>query len=260
MKSDPNKPNSARIYDYMLDGTHNYPVDREIGDRNKRDTPVLVKFARLNRSFLKVAGTRFNEAGFSSCIDLATGLPTERALHEHLPETTKILYNDKNEEVVADAEEILAEYAADSGRSTANIRYLQARVEDIDTILSAADTFFGGDRRVGVCLIGVAYFIQDEELAHSCERLFTWCAPGSLLAVSSFDTSNDEQWQERVADYRRIGVELYPRAAAHLAQLIKPWQGEFQNLETIIETNLGTQVAKPEERGRLGYAGIFHRP
>lgn len=254
---DTTRTNPARIYDYMLDGTHNFPVDREIGEKNKRNRPGLVKFVRLNRDFLTLAGRQFAEASYPAYIDLATGLPTEGALHELVPETARVLYNDHDPVVISYAGEILEEYAEATGRSTANIRYVQSPIEQIERILAAAEQFFGPERRVGICLIGVAYFIADADLQRVCQQWHRWAAPGSALAVTSFDTEQDASWQDLIDEYRKMGVHAYPRPAERLAELLHPWLGSFTPLETIIEAELGTQVAEPHERGRLGYAGIF---
>lgn len=261
MQQEPTTPNLARVYDYMLDGTHNYPVDRVIGEKNKVHRPHLVKFVKLNRAFLRHAGQRFAEASFPAYIDLATGLPTEGALHELVPESSKILYNDRDPLVISYARNILEQYARQNGRvkPTDHITYVQSDIQDIETILRAAESMFGVERRVGVCLIGVAYFLSDETLSHVAQRLYEWAAPGSMLAVTSFDTEQDNGWREILEEYRKMGVDGFPRSPAYLQQVLQPWAGQFTPLEDIIEADLGTQVAEPHERGRMGYAGMFHR-
>lgn len=260
MQQEPTTPNLARVYDYMLDGTHNFAVDREVGEMNKRNRPVLVKFVKLNRDFLELAGRQFVRAEADAYIDLATGLPTEGALHELVPETAKIIYNDHDPYVITYGTEILAEYTQQRGRTTANIRWVQSKIQDIDRILAEAEEFFGAERRVGISLIGVAYFIDDDSLRRVCQRLYDWSAPGSMLAVTSFNTHMDDSgWAEILEQYRKMGVDGFPRSPEHLQTILTPWQGSFQPLETIIEADLGTQVAEPSERGKMGYGGIFTR-
>ena len=53
MAFDPNTPNLARMYDYMLGGKDNFAVDREAIDRLSDHIPEAVPLARANRAFLQ---------------------------------------------------------------------------------------------------------------------------------------------------------------------------------------------------------------
>jgi hypothetical protein len=48
---DPTKPSPARIYDYVLGGTYNFPVDREAAERIRAQSPDLKDAAWVNRAF-----------------------------------------------------------------------------------------------------------------------------------------------------------------------------------------------------------------
>src|ERR1700728_3421822 len=48
---DPAKPSPARIYDYVLGGTYNFPVDREAAERIRAQSPDLADAAWVNRAF-----------------------------------------------------------------------------------------------------------------------------------------------------------------------------------------------------------------
>jgi len=45
-------PHSARIWNYWLGGTDNYPVDRAAGDAYIKIYPKIVDIARAGRAFL----------------------------------------------------------------------------------------------------------------------------------------------------------------------------------------------------------------
>ncbi len=44
-------PHSARIWNYWLGGTDNYPVDREAGDQYREVYPQIVDVALASRAF-----------------------------------------------------------------------------------------------------------------------------------------------------------------------------------------------------------------
>lgn len=256
MDQEPTTPNVARVYDYLVGGDHNFVVDRAVGDRLIANSPIVVQMARLNRLFLEYVVEDMVRTGLMAFIDLASGLPTEGAIHEFTPETAKIIYNDHEPEVVAYGREILGDRP--------NIRYVESKIERIETILSVAEQMFDDERRIGICMLGVVYFIDDEALRRVFQRLYEWAAPGSLLAISGFDVNEtDESWQGAREMYRRMGAQLYPRSPAQLLELAGNWQpykSGFQGLEDIVEEELGRKLAFDVDRGQLGYAGVLVRP
>ena len=80
--SDPAKPNIARIYDYLLGGTANFPADRDEAARLLAADPQLAELARCNRAFLTRAVTYVAGQGVRQFIDVGAGLPTSPSTHE----------------------------------------------------------------------------------------------------------------------------------------------------------------------------------
>ena len=70
-------PHSARVWNYWLGGTDNYPADQLVGDQVMAMFPDIIRLARADRAFLAravrylVAG-----AGIRQFLDIGTGLPT----------------------------------------------------------------------------------------------------------------------------------------------------------------------------------------
>lgn len=252
---EPTTPNVARIYDYVIGGSHNFAVDRAVGDRVAEITQIGVQGAKLGRWFMEYAAKQLADAHFAAYIDLATGLPTENYLHEFVPATTRIIYNDHDPETIAYAQQITGDQS--------NIRYVLSKIEDTDTILAAADEFFGGERRVGMMMISVSYFIESEPLAAALRRLYDWAAPGSLLAFTGFAYDPDDP--EIVALntlYKQMGTRFSPRPAAEFLRLAEPWQPYDgpHPVEEYAEQIEGGRLVLPAFRGRLGYAGLLIRP
>lgn len=257
MEFDTGRASSARIYDYLIGGTHNFEADRIVARQIAASMPHMAQAARLNRLFLGYAARQLGEAAFTCYIDLATGLPTEGALHEFVPRTARILYNDIDPEAVAYGRQIVDGWT--------NIRYIQADIRDTDSVLAAAADFFGPERRVGLCMLSTAHFLDDDSLRHIFERLYAWAAPGSQLALSSVDYhSEDEGARQAGQTYRQqTGLQGYARSAEHMLQLVgawQPYQEGLQPLEKYAEATIGTTVTLETRRGKLGYGGILIHP
>lgn len=256
MDIDTTKPNSARIYDYMLGGKHNYPVDRAAAKQLLQAVPDVQQGVYLYRYFLLEAVRRLSKANFTCYLDLASGIPTEGYIHERVPDTAKVIYNDIDPETVQYARQIVADKP--------NILCVQGDLRGIDTILEQAEEFFEGERRIGICMVGVVYFIEDDALRHVFQRLYEWSAPGSMLAVNSFADYDTPQWKQSQKFYKSIGVTLYGRNPDNLLRLATPWQAvdELVPIERYAERNLPGFEVVPSEgvRGALGYGGILIRP
>jgi hypothetical protein len=71
------RPHSARVWNYLLGGKDNYPVDAEAGDMILRAFPDFAEIARLQRAFLARAVHFLTaEAGIRQFLDIGAGLPT----------------------------------------------------------------------------------------------------------------------------------------------------------------------------------------
>src|ERR1700728_1363378 len=72
---DPAKPSPARIYDYVLGGTYNFPVDREAAERIRAQSPDLADAAWVNRAFHQRAAGWMARQGIRQFIDIGSRLP-----------------------------------------------------------------------------------------------------------------------------------------------------------------------------------------
>src|SRR5579875_4064792 len=79
---DPAIPSPARIYDYVLGGTHNFASDRAAAERIREMTPDLADAAWVNRGFhQRAARWLAAERGIGQFIDIGSGLPTMGNTH-----------------------------------------------------------------------------------------------------------------------------------------------------------------------------------
>src|SRR5450755_2860269 len=99
----PAVPSPARMYDYLLGGTHNFEADRELADQLRAAAPDLVDAAWANRGFHGRAAVWLAEQGIRQFIDIGSGLPTQNtppaAVHPTPPDA-RVVYA-KNAPMVA---------------------------------------------------------------------------------------------------------------------------------------------------------------
>lgn len=257
MSDGPLHSTSAGVYDSLNGGTYNTEQDRATADYLRQELPIAAQGARHNRIFLGWAAEQMAAQKLTAYIDLGTGYPTGGYVHEHVSPDAKILYNDIDENVVAEGQRLVADQP--------NIRYIQSPIENIDRILGAAEPLFGAERRVGTFMVGVLYFIDDNALHQVFQRLYDWSAPGSQLAISAFLIDPTEPvWQGFLAMYKSTGAQVYFRSVEEVIKLVGPWQLPETGLRPFheyLEDDIGRPLVAPGLRGSgsLGFGGILTR-
>src|SRR3712207_5542950 len=76
------RPSPARVYDYFLGGTANWPVDREFGDRVLAKIPLAKDLALANRQFLHRVVRHLARRGVRQFLDIGSGVPTVGSTHQ----------------------------------------------------------------------------------------------------------------------------------------------------------------------------------
>jgi hypothetical protein len=79
---DTKRANVARIYDYLLGGTHNFAADRDAARTLTAIDPGMPDVAKANRAFLGRAVRFLAAAGIRQFLDIGSGVPTEGNVHE----------------------------------------------------------------------------------------------------------------------------------------------------------------------------------
>lgn len=221
MDVDVTQPHIGRIYDYLLGGTFNYEVDRRAADAMVARMPAYPRWARINRGFLGSAGERWAAQGRTRVLDLGSGLPTQGHLNTYLPDA-QILFTDVDPLTVAQGRQILAD--------APGLAYVQADLRNPDSLLDEAAAFFGDERNLAVGCIGVVYFLSDEEVRRLMERLYTFCVPGSTMALC-FPALPEgypaEALKKEISELSRIArIDFFPRTPSEIAALVAPWRVE----------------------------------
>jgi hypothetical protein len=253
---------AARMYDYALGGTDNYPVDRQAVDAAEERAPGGIAELRANRRFLeRVVRFLVAECGIRQFIDNGSGLPTQQNVHQVAHSASpgvRVVYID-NDPVVARHHRVSALLAED--KSTA---FLMADATDVDAILGHPDTrrLIDFSQPAAVLYLSFLHFIPDARDPWGMVRqMMAQLAPGSYLAVSHF-----------VSDDPRIRAELtewfVERTGGHFGRLRERHEvaAFFEGLE-IVEPGL-TRVAawraevpaELRDRKAFEYGGVARKP
>lgn len=230
----PDRPSPARIYDYLLGGTHNYPVDREFAEAQVAAYPAMRKVVRANRDFLGRAVRAAVAGGIRQFVDIGSGLPTQGNVHEVAdgvaPGECRVVYADNEPMAHADAQVLLA------GTADPELhRAIHADFFDGEALWRRIVDEGGIDPAKPVCLLTIAllHFMPPERqperiLAYYREQL----SPGSVLALSHVCTEGIAREQreagDRVVDnYARGASDVVVRTKAEVTELF----GDFELLE-----------------------------
>lgn len=218
--ADASVPNAGRIYDYLLGGSHNFEIDRQIAEEVLKAGPHMSEFFRLIRWHLGEATRRLCDEGFDKFLDFASGLPTVDHIHKVAPKGTKVIYSDIDPVTVAYANDIIGE--------DPNIRYVHCDIKKPEELLNSGLTeeVFGSDRRVAIGFNGIAMFLQGDEIARSLKVLYDWADKGSKLFFcnSHFNEPELTEKGRKILElYSQMGQTLNLRPLKETIELIKPW-------------------------------------
>ncbi|MGI8331645.1 SAM-dependent methyltransferase [Actinomadura scrupuli] len=252
-------PHSARIWNYLLGGKDNYPVDWKAAEKVLEIFPGMVDITRQSRAFIGRAVRHLaGQEGIRQFLDIGTGLPTAENTHEiaqGVAPESRIVYVDNDPLVLAHAEVLLVstpEGACD---------YLHADVRDPDTILREAARTLDFDRPVALMLMGILGLISDYDEARSIvNRLMAGLPAGSYLGLND-GADTDPAYVEAIRRYNEGSgaVPYTPRSPERIAgyfdglRLLEP--GVVSCSRWRLDT---TPFGVPEEVAVFG--GVGRRP
>jgi SAM-dependent methyltransferase len=219
---DTGKANIARVYDYWLGGSHNFRADQDAARAMIAIEPNTRAIMRANRAFLGRA-VRFlaAEAGVRQFLDIGSGIPTERNVHEVAQEVApgaRVVYVDNDEVAVAHSKLILED--------DPDACVIQADLREPARILAdpATKALIDFSRPVAVLLAAVLHFIPDsDDPAKIIGTLREAIAPGSHLVISHGCRDTDPEIAAlRESAYRsRVAAETSMRTGAEIADLFE---------------------------------------
>jgi hypothetical protein len=207
------RPSAARIYDYMLGGSNNLPVDREAAAKLQDVVPEFHEIAWANRGFHQRAARWIASQGIGQFIDLGSGLPTVGNTHEVVREmlpTARVVYVDMDPLVAACAAALDGDDAA---------AFIQADLRDPAPLLDhpGLRRLIDFSQPVGLVMTAVLHFVADgSDPRGLVGRYLDPLAPGSYLALSHATPERIppiavQRWQDVYTD---APVQLHLRSRA----------------------------------------------
>ena len=179
---DPAIPSPARMYDYMLRGSHNFQADRDAVEKIREQQPEVEDAAYANRGFHQRAARWIAQQGVRQFIDIGSGLPTFGNTHDIVQKIhprARVAYVDNDPAVSAYAEELLA------GNPTAIL--IQADLRDPDAILDSKEVreLIDFTQPAGLLMTLLLHFVPDTDDPWALVRRYMDAlAQGSYLAIS----------------------------------------------------------------------------
>jgi len=255
---DTSKPHSARMYDWFLGGKDHYPVDVTAAKKVMDLFPHIKKSTLSNREFMHRAARHLAQQGISQFLDIGTGIPTEPNLHQVVQEitpTARVVYADNDPIVLRHAQALLR------GTPEGHVAYLHADVREPELILSYAEKHLDFTRPVGLSLIALMHFVNNEQGAHRIvQKLLEPLVPGSCLMLTHFVLENpDPDRLKQLQDiYGAGGTPVQGRSLDEVTAF-------FQGLEL---DDPGVVLASrwhPDDRMRIHdapglYVGVARKP
>jgi len=255
------RPNPARIWDYLLGGHHNFAADRAAAEKLLERLPFAVEAAVVQRAFLRRAIDLFTAEGIDQFLDIGSGLPTEGNVHDlaraTIPEA-RVVYVDIDPVVIAHSTRMLED---DPGATIieGDARYPSSILghQEVADLLDL-------DRPLALTMTSLLHFIMDDELAYGATRtLIEALAPGSYVAMSHalLEEKSREAMEEAIDDYR-VAAAMKARTHEGIAKF-------FDGLEFIEPGLVRAPLWRPEEsndllvnnpEGYIGLVGVGKKP
>lgn len=227
---------AARIYDYMLGGTHNFPADQQAARQLLEQFPVVPLAVRANRATLRRMVSYLCGVGVRQFLDIGSGMPTQSNVHEvahSLAPGSRVVYVDIDPVAVSESLELLAGTAYTTA-VLGDLRSPQA-ILDHPQVRKILDF----NQPIALLLMGILHFVADDDLAmQSVAHLVDALPPGSHLAISHLAVETMEVTRTREDSYQ-IVEDLYRRkTATPLGARTQEQVGRFFERTTLVEPGL----------------------
>ncbi|MEQ0558844.1 SAM-dependent methyltransferase [Amycolatopsis sp. NEAU-NG30] len=216
---DLDRPNAARVYDYLIGGELNYAIDREFARKILALRPESRKLALMNRRWLRRAVRFGAEQGIRQFLDIGSGMPTVGHVHEvvqAIDPACRVVYVDIEPIAVAHSKIVL--------QDNENAGMVHGDGEHPREILEHPTTtrLLDLSEPVMVVMAAFVHFIPDaRDPAGMIATYRRAMAPGSYLALSSGTFEGQGEEVRRAAElYKQSGTDVFPRSRAELQALL----------------------------------------
>lgn len=175
------KPSTARMFDYLLGGYHNFQVDRDFAEQMCQVVPYLRESAQIARGFLRRSVRFLVDQGIDQFLDIGSGLPTMGNVHEVAQAANpaaRVVYVDIDPIAVAHGRAMLANNPAATAIK-GDVRFPEL-VLDHPEVRDRLDL----SRPLAILLVAVVHFVVDDAQAYAAvERLRQALPSGGYLSL-----------------------------------------------------------------------------
>jgi S-adenosyl methyltransferase len=262
---DPSVPSPARIYDYILGGTYNFPADRAAADRAMAQVPEVRDIILAHRGFHGRAARWIAECGISQFLDIGPGLPTKGNTHDTVRAVVPhahVVYVDIDPMVAAAADQLLT----DPSRTTV----ITADARDPERLLADPRVLAMLDfsQPLGLLISGVLHFIADSDDPWGMmSRYVGALAPGSYVALThaTHDNMPPRSVQAGRETYASASEQMYFRSRPEVErffdglELTAPYEGAGPVLAYIGEWHAEDRELADSDGSRWAYCGVGRR-
>lgn len=217
------RPSTARMYDYLLGGGHNFAIDRAMVDKLLQMQPRARHGAMMNRAFLRRAVLFLIDQGIRQFLDLGSGIPTVGNVHEVAQQADpqcRVVYVDIEPVAVAHSHLLL--------EGNERVRMLQADVASVSSVLEAEETrsVLDFDEPIGILAVTIGHYISPERDPVGVFRAYRDAVvPGSYLAITHMTQDFDPEMARRIAELtRQTPTNAYPRTRAEILELFADFE------------------------------------
>jgi hypothetical protein len=263
---DPTVPTPARIYDYILGGTHNFGADRAAAEKVKVAFPDVVDAFYANRGFHGRAARWLAAQGIRQFIDIGSGLPTQNNTHDtvhRVAPDARVVYVDNDPAVAAYGGPLLAE----DGTTTV----ITADLRDPEALLGNLELrrLIDFSEPVGLLMTAVLHFVADgSDPWGLVGRYVGALAPGSYLALShaTRDRLPPRMIQDAVSVYDDATEQGYLRPRAEVErffeglEIVAPYEGAGPVVTYVGLWGAEDLEAADSDGSRGFYCAVARRP
>jgi hypothetical protein len=203
--ADVERPNPARMYDYLLGGSHNFAADRAAANQLIQVMPEAVPLARQNRDFLRRSVTALVAAGVRQFLDLGSGIPTVGNVHtvaQRADPACRVVY--------VDVEPVAVQHTRALVAGDPRVGVVQADLRDVDAVLGDPVTraLLRPDEPVGILLLAVLHFVPDDADPYGTVARYRDSGPGYLAL-----THGSQRGEAAAVAGMRAGERVYQRTS-----------------------------------------------
>ncbi|MGI9274018.1 MAG: SAM-dependent methyltransferase [Endozoicomonas sp.] len=230
--AEPQIPNTGRILDVWLGGTHHYPADAAAAAAFDQIYGRFPEVFKTLRAFIGRAVNQVASTGINKFLVIGSGIPSQKNVHEVIPEA-RVLYSDFDEENIRMGKKILKD------NCLCDYIYCDAADPDnLDQIIAHPLLQESGTGPLGVIIVGVSVFLDDQQLTGLLQGLYQHLIPGSYLCFD-FDSMQLTNYPKAMA---MLGDGFHPRTPEQFLSLLGEWQFDAESIKPVQSWGLAQPV------------------